>query len=253
MEINQEIIFKSIDNLFNTATISLNYRIINAFIPFGGIDKIPSHQFQTFAFDDELGELVDYLRDYSSLLDQFSLHPKQKTRLLTQMYCRIMENDFQYIIIYNILRLLNGLNPDWEFKTTRNGKIFYCENPTTKIDEICSLCKKNNLDIGVVLKNLLKADLRNSYYHSQYTLSPDGSFVNTRFYSPTSQIKPAKKVYKLNEIESLYNLAESFFDNFFKMFFTERKKFKDGKEYSLYDGKNICWEQKNNRWMIYKK
>ncbi len=57
----------------------------------------------------------------------------------------------------------------------------------------------------------------------------------------------------VSQIESLYNLAESFFDNFFKMFFTERKKFKDGKEYSLYDGKNICWEQKNNRWMIYKK
>ena len=251
VEITHSIIDKSIDDLFNTATMALKNNIINAFIPFGGITEVPSNQFQTFAFDDELAELVDYLREYSVLLEQFNNYHKQKTRLLAQMYCRVMENDFQYLIIYNVLRLLNNLSPDWEFKTIRNGKTFYCENPTSKIDEICSLCKGNKLEIGIALKNLLKADFRNSYYHSQHTISPNGSYVNTRFYSPSSQIKPAKRVYKLSEIESLYNFAESFFDNFFKRFFAERKKFKDGKEYDLYDGRKICWELNSNRWKVY--
>jgi len=253
MNLSESHIQKAIDDFFNIAVLQLKEKIIDAFIPFGGITEVPSNQFQTFAFDDELAELVDYLREYSALLNQFICHPKQKTRLLAQMYCRVMENDFQYLIIYNVLRLLNNLSPDWEFKTTRNGKSFYCENPTSKIDEICSFGKLNKLEIGVILKNLLKADLRNSYYHSQYTISPDGSFVNTRFYSPSSQIKPNKKVYKLNEIESLYNYAESFFDNFFKRFFAERKKFKDGKEYDLYDGRKICWELNSNRWRVYNK
>lgn len=253
MDLSIKNIQKVIDELFDIAVIELNQKIISAFIPFGGIVEIPAYQFQTFAFDDELAELVDYLREYAELLNQFNSKPKQKTRLLAQMYCRVMENDFQYLIIYNVLRLLNNLRPDWEFKTTRNGKPFYCENPTSKIDEISTLCKSKKLGIGKLLKNLLKADLRNSYYHSQYTISPDGSFVNTRFYSPSSQIKPAKKVYKLNEIESLYTFAESFFDNFFKRFSVERKKFKDGKEYVFYDGRNICWELNNHRWSVYKK
>ncbi|MCC7093425.1 MAG: hypothetical protein IT277_04470 [Ignavibacteriaceae bacterium] len=253
MELSIEKIQKVIDELFDVAVLQLNEKIINAFIPFGGITEIPSDQFQTLAFDDELAELVDYLREYSVLLNQFISNPKQKTRLLAQMYCRVMENDYQYLIIYNVLLLLNNSNPDWEFKTIRNGKPFYCENPTSKIDEICSLCKSNKLEIGTVLKNILKADLRNSYYHSQYTISPDGSFVNTRFYSPTSQIKPAKKVYKPNEIESLYIFAESFFDNFFKRFFAERKKFKDGKEYKLFDRKKISWEVNSHRWLVYNK
>ncbi len=243
------IIDKSIDDLFDKAKTNLGNIIVNAFIPFGGIAEIPSNQFQTFAFDDELEELVDYLREYTGLLDQFNSYPKQRTRILVQMYCRVMENDFQYIIIYNLLRLMNNLNPDWEFKTIRNGKPFYCESPTTKIDEISSLCKSQQFEIGSVLKNLLKADLRNSFYHSQYTISPDGAFVNTRFYSPTSNIKPAKRVFKLSEIESLYNNAESFFNAFFKRFFAERKKFRDGKGYSLFDGRNIIWE--SNRWRIY--
>lgn len=253
MDLSIEKIQNVIDDFFDPAVLKLNGKIINAFIPFGGITEIPSNHFQTFAFDDELAELVDYLREYSVLLNQFNNYPKQKARLLAQMYCRVMENDFQYLIIYNVLRLLKNLNSDWEFKTIRNCKKFYCETPTKKIDEICSLCKANKLEIGIALKNLLKADFRNSYYHSQHTISPNGSYVNTRFYSPSSQIKPAKKVYKLSEIESLYNFAESFFDNFFKRFFAERKKFKDGKVYELFDGRKIYWELNSNRWKIYGK
>lgn len=253
MELSLEKIQIVIDDFFDFSVSQLKEKIINAFIPFGGINEVPSNQFQTFAFDDELAELVDYLREYSVLLNQYNDHPKQRTRLLAQMYCRVMENDFQYLIIYNVLRLLKNLNPDWEFKTIRNGKTFYCENPTSKIDEICSLCKVKKLEIGVVLKNLLKADFRNSYYHSQHTISPDGSYINTRFYSPLSQIKPAKRVYKLSEIESLYKFAESFFDNFFKRFFAERKKFKDGIEYAFFDGRKIFWELNSNRWKVYHK
>lgn len=253
MELSLKKIQKFIDDFFDYAVLQLEGKIISALIPFGGITEIQSNQFQTFAFDDELAELVDYLREYSVLLYQFNNYPKQKTRLLSQMYCRVMENDFQYLIIYNVLRLLNNLSPDWEFKTIRNGKTFYCENPTSKIDEICSLCKAKKLEIGIALKNLLKADFRNSYYHSQHTISPDGSYVNTRFYSPSSQVKPSKRVFKLSEIESLYNFAESFFDNFFKRFFAERKKFKDGKMYDLFDGRKISWELNSNRWRVYNK
>jgi len=250
MVISEELVEKVIEDFFDFATLHLKENIINAFIPFGGLSEMPSHQFQTFAFDNELEELVDYLREFTLLLNQYKTNQRQRSRILLQMYCRVIENDFQYIVIYNVLRLLNNLNPDWEFKTTKKGKTIYCESPTLKIDEIATLCKSTKLEIGKVLKNLLKADVRNSFYHSQYTISPDGTFGNTRFYSPTSNIKPAKKVFKLSEIESLYNNVETFFNTFFKRFFAERKIFRNGKSYSLFDGRNIFW--KSDRWRIYK-
>jgi hypothetical protein len=254
LTIDQITIEKAIDDLFKSALKKLNDKMINVFIPLGNIAENSPTQVQTFAFEDELAELTDYLSEYSTLLtNQFNNKPKQKARLFIQMYCKIMENDFQYLIIYNMLRLMKDLGPDWEFKTTKNGKPFYCQNSTQKIDEISPLCKPYNLTIGTVLKNLFKADLRNSYCHTQYTILPNGSFVNTRFYSPTFQGKPKKKVYQLHEIENLYGLAESFFDIFFRRFFVERKKFKTGEEYELYDGRKTRWESKSKRWKIYKK
>ena len=252
MELSNTNIQEAIDNLFDISIDNLNEKIINAFIPFGGITELPSQQFHTLAFTDELGELVEYLREFTKILKQFDNYPKKKARIILQMYCRIIENDFQYLIIYNLLRLLNNFNLDWEFKTVKNGKDFYCENPTSKIDEICTLCKSGKLTIGKILKNLLKADLRNSFYHSQYCMLPNGSFVNTRFYSPSSKVKPSKKVYKLSEIISIYNSLEYFFDNFFRRFYFELKKFKNGKDYILIDRRVINWDINNNRWIVYK-
>lgn len=250
MNITNDMIAKSVQDFFTLCGKELKDDLIKAFIPFGGIHQIPSGQFQTFAFEDEVSELVDFLREYSCLMDQFNCNPKQKTRIFVQMYCRIIENDFQYLIIYNLLRLLKGLHTDWQFETTQNGKKFFCENPNSKIDEICKLCKSNKLTIGKVLKNLLKADLRNSFYHSQYSLLPNGTFINTRVYSPASTYKPSKEEYGLTEIESLYSATECFFDNFFNSFYAELDKFKNGKCYTLEDGKTICWDDKNKRWIF---
>lgn len=252
MNLSDTNIQKAIDALFDTSLTILKEKVINAFIPFGGSAELPSQQFQTLAFRDELGELVEYLQEFTQILKKFDNHPKQKTRILVQMYCRIMENDFQYLIIYNLLRLIDNLNPDWEFKTVRKGEIFYCENPTSKIDEISTLCKSKKLTIGKILKNLFKADLRNSFYHSQYCMFPNGSFINTRFYSPSSIVKPAKKIYKLDEIILIYNSSEYLFDNFFKRFYGELKKFRDGRNYLLEDGKTVCWDLKSKSWKVFR-
>ena len=57
-----------------------------------------------------------------------------------------MENDFQYLIIYNVLRLLSNLNPDWEFKTIRN---VFVELSSFENDDIEQILKQNNWEYVV--------------------------------------------------------------------------------------------------------
>ncbi|MGA2898592.1 MAG: hypothetical protein ABSE27_13490, partial [Acidobacteriaceae bacterium] len=62
---------KAIDDLFDLSLKLLKDKMINAFIPFGGIKKISANHFYTDAFDDELGELIEFLKEYIKLVDQF--------------------------------------------------------------------------------------------------------------------------------------------------------------------------------------
>lgn len=249
MELTNSNIEKSIDDIFNHSRSHLGKDILNAFIPLGGFKELSNNNTITFAFEDELRELVEFLHQYSSLVDS-AIDEKGKARFYLHMYCRIMENDYQYLVIYNLLRLLNNLEPDWSFKTIKNGEVFYCENPTPKIDEIAKLCKAHNFKVGKILKNIWKNDLRNAFYHSQYYLFPNGSFVNTRSYSSTSTHKPSKIVYKLSDIEYFYKKVEYFFDYFFKVFFTQLKSFRNGEKYILKNNHIVLWDIKNQKWIF---
>lgn len=250
MDLSNKAIENNITNLFTYAKSNLGKDIINSFIPFGGFADLPQNDAITFAFEDELGELVAFIRQYD-LLIQSTNDRSEKARFYLHIYCRIMENDFQYLIIYNLLRLLNKLEPDWNFQTVKNGEVFICENPSPKIDEIARLCKPHKLQIGKLLKNIWRNDIRNAFYHSQYYLSSNGSFTNTRSYSPATTHKPAFTGYSFSDIEFFYQKAEYFFDFFFRTFSPELNRFRDGNKYVLKNKRTIMWYDKSKKWILF--
>ena len=132
-----------------------------------------------------------------------------------------------------------------------NNEIKYCDTPTKKINRIAQLCKTHKLDVGKVLVNLWRPDLRNSFLHSQYCLSPNGWYTNTRFYSPTASKKPAKRVYRIEEISLLYSRAGEFINIFFKKYFAVLKRYKNDKPYNLLNGKTIIWDTKSRSWNFF--
>ena len=194
-------ITQAINSVFDVSENSLGDKILNAFIPYGGIDELSENeQSLTLAFEHELYEMFSFLKEFDKQLIFYSGDYVNLSRIMLQLYCHIMENDYQYLVIYNLLNMLKEESIDWNFKAFKNDEIKYCDTPSKKIIRIAELCKPNKLDIGKVLVNLWRADLRNSFLHSQYCLSPNGSYTNTRFYFPTAMKKPSKRVYNIEEI-----------------------------------------------------
>ncbi len=239
-----------INELFTIAENSLGQSIINAFVPLGGFKNMDDSRVITDAFDHEMSEIVPFIQDFQEVFNDPNSDIRRQCRLLLLIYCRIMEYDFQYLIIYNLLRLLLNQIPDWRFRVIRNGKEEVCETPSSKIDEICSLCNKlaPKPGIGMYLKLLWKPDIRNSFNHSQYYIDPNGAFVNTRLYSPTADRKPAKPVYAFQEIKEISDSSILFFDEFFKKKCHVIKPFKTGNPILLQQGSKIVWDLSNKCW-----
>ena len=250
---SQERIKTAINSIFDFSRNHLEDKILNAFIPYGGIDELPQNdQSLTLAFEHEIHEMFSFLKEFDNLLLFYSDDFINQSRIKLQLYCRIMENDYPYLIIYNLLNLIDEKEIDWNFKIIKNGETKYCDTPTKKIGRIAALCKSHKFDIGKVLENLWRADLRNSFLHSQYCLSPNGFFTNTRFYSPTASKKPSKRGYSTKEINLIYERSGDYINIFFKMFFSLINRFKTGKPYELLNGKEIYWDDKSHSWNFFR-
>ena len=99
----------SINTLFDLAENQIGDDILNAFIPYGGIDELPKNdQSLTLAFEHEIYEMFSFLNEFDTQLIFYSGNYVNLTRIMLQLYCRIMENDYQYLIIYNLLNMLNN-------------------------------------------------------------------------------------------------------------------------------------------------
>jgi hypothetical protein len=243
----------AIDSIYDYSESHLGDKILNAFVPYGGIDELPENdQSLTFAFEHEIHEMFSFLKEFDKLLSCYSDDFINLSRIKLQLYCKIMESDYPYMIIYNLLNLIAGKEIDWNFKVTKNSETKYCDTPTKKICRIAELCKSYKFDIGKVLDNMWRADLRNSFLHSQYCLSPNGFFTNTRFYSPTASKKPAKRGYSAEEINLLYERSGGYINDFFKKYFAVIEKFKNGKTYKLLNGNTIYWNVKSHSWSFFR-
>jgi hypothetical protein len=124
----------------------------------------------------ESRELVDFILDIDEMTSAAGFDTARATRLFLVGYCHVMESEFTPTLIWNQLRLLNGLTPSWHYtRLTPKGKVVPCEYPWEKFAEILRLSTNAGQPIGGVVQALWDRRLRNAYSHSRYWLG--SSFV----------------------------------------------------------------------------
>ena len=212
----------------------------------------------TYVVEDEMRELCDFLNSFNELAKKTeNAFQKKRNKILN--YCHIMEADFPYTVIWNLLRVLNKQKCIWTFYSCdergnpiqdKNGKFSVLRYSIEKIHAIKNLSKKNSLSIGENLYKLWQSDLRNSFSHSQY-FWVGNSFCGSSTISPLSRKdEDIEKsiVYTEQDIEILSNCSSTYLFTFIELFKFAIKPFKDGRVYKIHDGL-IRWDENFNwRW-----
>ncbi|MEZ4705830.1 MAG: hypothetical protein R3A44_01410 [Caldilineaceae bacterium] len=164
-----------------------------------------------------------------------------------------MESDFPYMVFWNLLRILNNLPCKWTFtRTTGKGEEELCQLTRQKIDEIKKLSDEFGLQVGSVLKQLWNKDLRNTFSHSQYTLS-DGKYSGTRTHSPFSRkrnktLTDSDIDLEFDYIEELVHKSTGLFGAFLDTYKHYVAPYKDGSEFQVQDG-TVVWDSGLKRWV----
>lgn len=213
----QEII-ESIDEIFRVCARLNRKAFWNVIVPTDAElgQGLPSEQKAvTYIPSFELFELESFIALIDSLLGSPSLPEKDKIRLMLVGYCRMMESDLPFAIVWNLLRAASGNPESWRFtRVSKTGDTLTCEYPREKIKEICHLSDKLSMKIGGVLAEIWDPYLRNSISHAQYFLTDD-RYLPSGGLSPISRKQGGGLTIKgrsmtFDELRALYGLARTF-------------------------------------------
>jgi hypothetical protein len=213
----QEII-ESIDEVFQVCARLDRKSLWNAIVPTDAElgHELPHNQKAvTHIPSRELFELESFIALIDSLLGSPSLPEKDKIRLMLVGYCRLMESDLPFAIVWNLLRAASGNPESWRFtRISKAGDTLTCEYPREKIEEICRLSQNLSMKIGRVLAEIWDPYLRNSISHAQYFLTDD-RYLPSGGLSPISRKQGADLTVKgrsmsFGDLRALYALARTF-------------------------------------------
>ena len=245
---------KAIFELFRGVKEGYSEEFLSALVPIEK-DFQPGDISTTNVPDWEMREIFAFVNHFKTILDRLQNNQDLKTRIEIMIYCHIMEADFPFAVLWNLLRILNQQQWEWTFsRITKKGDVLTCEYPKDKIKEIQNLSEPKDLRIGELFGQLWRFDLRNAFSHSQYWL--DGQyFVGTRQLSPISRdanTSPYKTMrYSYDEIDALYQRAYDFlfaFDRFYESFI---EPYQNGNLYKIQLG-SIRWDDRGI-WVFYRK
>lgn len=234
-------ICKAILELFGMVKEGYPDELLSALVP---IDKDfqPGDISTTNVPDWEMREICAFVNDFKTILDGLQNNQDLKTRIKIMIYCHIMEADFPFTVLWNLLRILNQQQCEWTF----------CKYPRKKIDNIRKLSKPKGLLIGELFAQLWQFDLRNAFSHSQYFFGAD-YFVGTRQLSPISRDTktfPYKTVrYSHEEINTLYQGAYDFLLVFVQVYESYIEPYQNGKVYKIQTG-SIRWDERGT-WSLF--
>ena len=144
----------------------------------------------------EYHELVGFVKMLEDLIPLHIQSVKTEIRLRLIGYCHIMEADFPFAVMWNLLRIMEAQEPSWTFVVQDDkGKKIICEYPTQKITAIANLASQLNEPLGDCLTRLWVSGVRNAFSHSQYTLMVNyrehsGYMMRTKGLSPISRKSP---------------------------------------------------------------
>lgn len=185
------------------------------------ISYIPFYEWQ---------ELKSFVQGFKDILKIFKDDKNLQTRIMIVVYCHVIEADFPFAVIWNILRALQGQPESWVFtRESKKGNIEVCEFPSQKLQEIQRLSNELNLKIGDIIFRLWNSSLRNSFSHSQYSISGD-TILYTKDLSPISRkhsegMPHGKGELKKQDLENYYVSACTLIDVFDREYILVYKKF----------------------------
>lgn len=240
----------AIFELFDKVARSCPEDLLSALVPVDHGPE-PGDKSITYVPDWEMKELYDFVNGFESMLEKIDAK-EQEMRVKIMIYCHIVEAGLPFIILWNLLRVLNKQQCEWVFiGTTEKGKKIVCEYPNQKITEIEKLSKQLKLTIGELISKFWQKDIRNAFSHSQYSLSSN-YFVITRELSPISRKsnKPFSKsaAYSYQDIDKLYFCAGNFLSAFIDTYKYYTDLYKDGNAYRIQGG-SIRWDMRLHRWV----
>lgn len=253
---SEEEIKLSIAELFDKVSQTEKEWLLSALVPIDNkltdIGKVI-----TFVIEDEMRELCDFLNSFNELKNNLD-YIFQKKRIKILIYCHIMEADFPYTVIWNLLRVLNKQKCLWTFyvcdengepKEDKNKKLPVLRYPLEKINAIKKLSNLHSLTIGDILFKIWQSDLRNAFSHSQYFWIGN-TFRVSNTISPLSRRDEDidKTIFYTDEqINKLYDCASIYLLTFIDAYKCAVNLYKDGKPYKVHDG-GIKWTKYNWRW-----
>lgn len=166
----------------------------------------------------EWNEMRCFIRQFIGMADHFKGDAHATARVRMLVYCHIMECDFPFSVIRNLLLLISGQPEDWTFHgLNKNGQRIVCQQPSQKIMEIVRLAAPLRLTIGNVLTDIWQDTLRHRFSHAFYAFT-DSSVLSTRNISPIRREKAMKftgdPIVTFADLESLYAASLSFVDWF---------------------------------------
>lgn len=224
------------DELFHRAKNTDDRKFLTCFFTFYQQDK---YNIMSYITDYEFGEVLDLLQSLNIPKDNNEIDNKTKTRIRLLIYSHILEVDFVYMVIFNLIRTINGLNysPQISF-ITKKGDIKTADYPSEKIDLINKESKKINLNFGDIFYDFWDRNLRNSFNHSQYFTFDNGGLEISKYLSPTSSKfqKSGKTMYSYIEIENKYNRCRIFIKTFINTYNIYIEPYTDGKPYDTIFG-----------------
>ncbi|WP_434035718.1 hypothetical protein [Formosa sp. 4Alg 33] len=162
-----EIFTEEVERLFKTAKKKDEFEYVCALINFNGMGdaRALSHIHESKDLFFQMVELIEK-----------SENKHEQIRLLLLLYCHIFEMDEFYNMLGNMLRICLG---------ERYGVMLYNSptlarelNPSNKLDKLESLSKKAGFELLIeTIRSLYSSPLRNSFFHSSYSLSGDNFYV----------------------------------------------------------------------------
>ncbi len=162
------------------------------------------------------------------------LHDDAKVRIALLLYCHLTEANYLYHCVYNLLLTIERQPPKvFSFLDKyRNG---IPPSVTAKIMEITSKAKQNGLvGIGDMFTEIIKPDVRNAFFHSDYILF-DGEV----------RLKHRGSEYARIPYQSVFELVEKtvdFFNGFMELLLEARRSFPKGHKITgrkTPDGRNL--------------
>lgn len=256
---NKDDVDLAIAEVFDTVYQRENEWLLSSLVP---TDRklSPGYKMITYVVEDEMYELCEFLNGFIALAKNTSdEHEQLRIKILT--YCHIMEADFPYTVLWNMLRILNKQKCVWTFyncddfgncKLDKNGELTVLRYSTEKIIAINKLALRLGLKIGGVLSKIWQSELRNAFSHSQYFWMGNTFRVSNSISPLSRRDSDLNKdyYYSASQIDELKICASTYLFTFIELYKYAIQKYKDGQPHKIHDGM-INWDDNLKEWRWY--